>query len=80
MLAPRPASLWLGILMMCACPVSANPTAPDPAPEWHATQNITELAAVVDTWLDQNTKMFLIVATFFLYIRENGRLARARSA
>lgn len=58
MFGPLPASLWLVALMMFAGPVWADAvTRLDPEPEWRNTESISELVAVFDTWLDQNTDL-----------------------
>lgn len=58
MLRSLPASLWLGLLMMCAGSALAEATVHlDPDPEWRNTESITELVAVFNTWLDQNTDL-----------------------
>lgn len=58
MFGPLPASLWLVALMMFAGPVWSDPVVRlDPEPEWRNTESISELVAVFDTWLDQNTNL-----------------------
>lgn len=58
MFGPLPASPWLVALMMFAGPVWADAVVRlDPEPEWRNTESISELVAVFDTWLDQNTDL-----------------------
>ncbi len=58
MLGPLPANLWLGLLMMFAGSALAEATVRlDPEPEWRKTESISELVAVFDTWLDENTDL-----------------------
>lgn len=58
MFGPLPASLWLVALMIFAGPVWADAVVRlDPEPEWRNTESISELVAVFDTWLDQNTDL-----------------------
>ena len=58
MFGPLPASLWLVALIMFAVPVWADAVVRlDPEPEWRNTESISELAAVFDTWLDENTDL-----------------------
>lgn len=56
MLGPLPASHWLVALMMFADSACADAIVRlDPEPEWRNTESVTELVAVFDNWLDQNT-------------------------
>ncbi len=56
MLGRPSANLWLVALMMFAGSAWAGAIVRlDPEPVWRDAKNITELAEVFDTWLDQNT-------------------------
>ncbi len=55
---PFPASLWLVALMMFTSPVWADAIVPhDQEPKWRMTESTSELMAVFNTWLDQNTDL-----------------------
>lgn len=48
--------LWLVALIMFACSAWAATTVRlDPEPAWRNTENLAELAEVLNTWLDENT-------------------------
>ena len=56
MLGSTRCTLWLVALIGIACSVSAGASPRiDPDPAWRNSGNISELTAVLDLWLDENT-------------------------
>ena len=56
MLGQPRSGLWLAALMSIACSASAGENSrPVPEPTWQNAENLSELAGVLDMWLDENT-------------------------
>lgn len=64
MFGPPPFILWLAALILNAGTVWADAIVRlDPEPEWRNAESISELVAVFDNWLDQNTDLQRPVAS-----------------